>query len=192
MAMVPIKLSALAVLVAVALLFCYQSWSGSAGDSVIDGIRFPTELRASGATQKLCGGGTRLKYNVVKVYAVGLYFEPQAVARGSGTDSLKPYAALPSSELVKSKGFYEVLVGGKFAKSLLLQFHRSVGADAIAGALKDALAKKVSAGSLEKFSKELGRCLGSSSIPLGGKLSFHCKSDVMQIAFGALHARSLD
>ena len=44
---------------------------------------------------------------------------------------------------------------GKFAKTLLLQFHRSVGADAVAGAMKDSLAKKVAAGALAKFSETL-------------------------------------
>ena len=46
---------------------------------------------------------------------------------------------------------------GRFAKTLLLQFHRSVDADAVAGAMKDSLAKKVTAGTLAKFSDALSQ-----------------------------------
>jgi len=177
-----------------AAAFVYQRSLGGdgGGATVIDGITFPAELRASGTMQKLCGGGTRLKYNVVKVYAVGLYFEPQAVTRDGGKDGLMPYVGMSAADLAKSSDFYGALVAGKFAKTLLLQFHRSVGADAVAGAMKDSLAKKVAAGALAKFSDALSQVLGGGSVPQGGQLSFACKADAMMIAFGESSPSTLE
>jgi len=170
------------VLALIAFIYSKNS-PGSNEAATIDGITFPSELRMMGTTQKLCGGGTRLKYNVVKVYAVGLYFEPQAVTRGGGADSLKPFVGTPADKLTKSSGFYSAITNGKFAKTLLLQFHRSVGADAVAGAMKDSLSKKVAAGALTKFSDALSTALGGGAVPQGGKLSFSCKADTMSISF---------
>ena len=102
------------IVVALALgAFVYQRSQGVSGEaSTIDGIKFPAELVASGTKQQLCGGGTRLKYNVVKVYAVGLYFEPQAVTRGGGAESLKPFKGVSAAEIGKSAKFYSSIVAG--------------------------------------------------------------------------------
>ncbi|KAL1495522.1 hypothetical protein AB1Y20_016886 [Prymnesium parvum] len=182
--MVPVRLSALVVAAAAGAYFLYTYTTAVSGEAtIIDGITFPSEIRASGSVQKLCGGGTRFKYNVAKVYAVALYFEPSAAARG-GADSLKPFVGSTAAALGKSNKFYDALIAGKFAKSLLLQFHRSVGSDTITTALKDSLSKKVSSSVLRKFSDALGQALVGGSIPRGGKLSFHCKAESMQIAFG--------
>ena len=172
--MLPPRLEMIVVALAAAAFMYQRSLGGSSGAATtIDGITFPADLQASGTKQVLCGGGTRLKFNVVKVYAVGLYFEPQAVTRGGGTDSLKPFVGIPAAELAKSSGFYDSLIAGvhtwpgasprecmpsdrtrphapalhptgKYAKTLLLQFHRSVDGATVAGAMKDSLAKKVS------------------------------------------------
>ena len=99
--MMPPRLEMLVVALAAAGFYYQRTLGGSSGAATtIDGITFPAELQASGTKQLLCGGGTRLKYNVVKVYAVGLYFEPQAVTRGGGADSLKQFVgmkAIPNS-----------------------------------------------------------------------------------------------
>ena len=116
-----VRIVVAAAIPALLVSLAYQMLVPVDGDaSTIDGISFPATVRLSGTTLKLCGGGTRLKFNVVKVYAAGLYAD---------AGSLAPFAGKPVSELSKSASFYESLVTGKFAKTLLLQFHRSVGAD---------------------------------------------------------------
>ena len=111
--MLPPRLEMIVVALAAAAFMYQRSLGGSSGAATtIDGITFPADLQASGTKQVLCGGGTRLKFNVVKVYAVGLYFEPQAVTRGGGTDSLKPFVGVPAAELAKSSGFYDSLIAG--------------------------------------------------------------------------------
>ena len=111
--MMPPRLEMLVVALAAAGFYYQRTLGGSSGAATtIDGITFPAELQASGTKQLLCGGGTRLKYNVVKVYAVGLYFEQQAVTRGGGADSLKPFVGMKAAELSKSSSFYSSLVAG--------------------------------------------------------------------------------
>ena len=95
--------------------------SAAAGDS-IDGLTFPGQLKG----QTLVGGGTRAKYGAVKVYAVGLYIDASRAA-----SSLKPFVGLPAAKLPAN--FFKVLQSGKFDRTLLLQFHRAVAAETVAG-----------------------------------------------------------
>ena len=92
----------------------YIVGTGSSSGSTIDGLAFPGSF--GGGT--LLGGGLRSKYGVVKVYSVGVY-----------------------AEKVPSK--MDGLISGSMKKALLLRFHRGVGADAVAGALKDALVPRL-------------------------------------------------
>lgn len=147
-----LRLAIAVLLPLIAIFVGYQLLTpgGGSGDpTTIDGLSFPATLRMSGTTQKLCGGGTRLKFNVVKVYAVGLYFDT------TSSESLKAFAGKAAPELAKSSSFYEALISGKFGKTLLLQFHRSVGASTMAEAMRDALAKKLDTPVLQKFNTAL-------------------------------------
>ena len=49
----------------------------------------------------------------------------------------------------------QTLQTGKFDRTLLLQFHRAVAADTVAGALRDSLAGRLSAAALDKFRNTL-------------------------------------
>ena len=100
--------------------------SASAVGSKIDGLSYPSSIKMGGARQELIGGGTRIKYGVAKVYAIGFYM---ALDHASGT--LRDFQGLPPSALMKRAGFFDRVKGGRFAKSLLLKFHRSVTGDAI-------------------------------------------------------------
>ena len=139
--------------------------SAAAGDS-IDGLTFPGQLKG----QTLVGGGTRAKYGAVKVYAVGLYIDA-----GRAASSLKPFVGLPAAKLPAN--FFKVLQSGKFDRTLLLQFHRAVAAETVAGALRDSLAGRLSAGVLDKFRSTLLKTLGDASVLKGAKIFFSCRGD---------------
>ena len=96
---------------------------------------------------------------MVKVYALGLYVDSSAPA-----SSLGSFKSMRSSELSQSNLFFQTLIEAKFSKTLLLIFHRAVGADAIAGAIREALAKTLSAASVQKFSKSVAKVLPQPSI----------------------------
>ena len=58
------------------------------GDGVsINGAYFSSDAKMFGTVQQVTGGGTRIKYNVAKVYAVALYIDSRAAA-----SSLKRFA----------------------------------------------------------------------------------------------------
>jgi len=152
-----------------------SSGASGAGDS-IDGIAFPGTVGA----QTFVGGGTRSKYGAVKVYAVGLYIDASRAA-----SSLKPFVGAPASSLTGRADFFRVLQTGRFDRTLLLQFHRSVAADAVAGALRDSLASRLGAVALEKFRAALSAVLGAGSVAKGARLYFSCRGDALSIALGA-------
>ena len=148
--------------------------SAAAGDS-IDGLTFPGQLKG----QTFVGGGTRAKYGAVKVYAVGLYIDA-----GRAASSLKPFVGLPAAKLPAN--FFKVLQSGKFDRTLLLQFHRAVAAETVAGALRDSLASRLSAAVLDKFRSTLLATLGDASVVKGAKIFFSCRGDSMTISIGTL------
>ena len=133
------------ILVAAILVGC-RYYAGSDVDSVgdgisIDGAEFPTEIKMGGIRQQLTGGGTRTKYNVAKVYAVSLYLD----SRGASS-SLKRFAAKkPAAAL------YDAMIKGSFARTLYLQFLRSVSAEQVTEALADSLTKRMSTAAVGKF-----------------------------------------
>lgn len=151
-----------------------SSGSAVAGDS-IDGLAFPGQLKG----QSFVGGGTRAKYGAVKVYAVGLYIDA-----GRAASSLKPFVGLPAEKLPAN--FFKTLQTGKFDRTLLLQFHRAVAADTVAGALRDSLAGRLSAAALDKFRSTLLATLGDASVLKGAKIFFSCRGDSLTISTGTL------
>lgn len=60
-----------------------------------------------------------------QVYAAGLYME------SSGLSSLKKFSGTPASALAKEQPFFDAITSSRPAKTLLLRFHRSVGAPAV-------------------------------------------------------------
>lgn len=154
------------------------SSSASSGDgAIIDGLAFPASLRMASVDQQLTGGGTRTKYGVAKVYAVALYIGP-------GADSvLKKFAgAKPPTNQPK---FFSALVEGPFARTLALQFHRSVTPEAMANALDEAMAKRLPADDVAKFREALLKALGTGAIAKGAKLYLMCKAQTLSIGSGS-------
>ena len=60
-----------------------------------------------------------------QVYAAGLYLD------GSIMSSLKKFSAIPAAALTKTQAFFDVITSARQAKTMLLRFHRSVGAPAV-------------------------------------------------------------
>ena len=166
MAMDGTNLRRLAGVALFAILFRSLMDGGAGGDgTTIDGISFPPELKMGGVRQQLTGGGTRTKYGVAKVYAVALYLDSR-----SASSSLKKFAGAKASAT-----FYDTLAKGSFAKTLFLQFHRSVTGTVVAEALGESLSKRLSKTSVDRFrSALLSVC--PSEVPKGTKLYFMCKS----------------
>lgn len=135
--------------------------TGSASGTTIDGLAFPGTF--GGGT--LLGGGLRSKYGVVKVYSVGVY-----------------------AEKVPSK--MDGLISGSMKKALLLRFHRGVGADAVAGALKDALVPRLGAKGASSFKDALDKAMGGD-VAKGDSLSFACKGSSMSISLNGGGGASL-
>ena len=110
------------VWVVAALIAFYVRYSGPSTDTggaiTIDGASFPSELKMSGISQQLTGGGTRTKYGVAKVYAVALYVDTAAAA-----SSLKKFA---SPKPTKDQKFFQALVDGTYSRTLFLQMLRGV------------------------------------------------------------------
>ena len=145
-------------------------------EQTIDGIAFP----GADGDLVLLGGGTRYKYGVVKVYAVGVYLEDAGA-------TLAAFAGKSAKELTTqlASDFYAAVLGTdggpNVAKSLVLKFHRSVGADAVAGALNDALKGKVK--EVAAFKEALLKLLGSS-VPSGGTVTLGCAGGALTMGFG--------
>ena len=168
------------ILAAVAATLAGYTLFGGGGDggsgTTIDGLSFPATLKMNGVTQALTGGGTRTKYGVAKVYAVALYIHSDGAS-----SSLKKFAG---AKAPKQPGFYSALVDGAFAKTLMLQFHRSVSADAMVSALDEAMAKRLPAATVTKFRAAMVKALGDGNIAKGAHLYFMCKASTLLIGSG--------
>jgi len=169
----------LVVLMVAFAYFHFDLGSAETGkDTKIDGIPFADTISMAGSSMQFSGGGTRFKFGVAKVYALALYVDTRAAA-----SALKPYAGVKASKLQKDESFYGKIVNGRFPRSMLLTFHRTVDADAIANALRDALSKKLPAKVVSDFQAALGKVTGNS-IAVGSTLSFTCAGDVLSIGTG--------
>ena len=93
----------------------------------IDGQQFPDWIKSGGSTRQLTGGGTRYKYGVAKVYALGLYID-----EGTTTGALSKFAGKEGKQLAADQKFHDAVITGKFGKTMLLQFHRAVGGELLA------------------------------------------------------------
>jgi len=59
------------------------------------------------------------------VYAVGLYLERSAIS------SLEKFSGTPAAKLAKQQPFFDAISAARPVKTLLLRFHRTVGAPAV-------------------------------------------------------------
>ena len=167
----------------VALAAAITWWSGAlarAPGSIasqvknIDGASFKSNIAPQNSPPlKLVGGGTRLKYNVVKVYSIGIYIEARTPT------PMKKYLGLPLKNLDKS--FFDAAIKGSFPKALVLVFHRSVSADAVVDALRDALSSKLSKATLSLFRAALLKTLGEG-VSRGTELTLSCKGASLRMS----------
>lgn len=171
------------LLAACGIGYAYYANSGGAsatGDTVvIDGFAFPESLKMAGVAQQVTGGGTRIKYGVAKVYAAALYIDAAAAA-----GSLRSFAA---TEPPKTPKFFQTIVDGVFSKTLYLQFHRSVSAEAMVEALNEAMNKRLPPASVAKFAAAVYKAI-PASIAKGDQLFFMCKSSSLMIGAGKAFA----
>lgn len=166
------------VVAVVVLGYSYLGGSAGGDGTVIDGLSFPASLRMGYVNQQLVGGGTRTKYGVAKVYAVALYIDSSGAS-----SSLKQFAGTTAP--TKQPKFYSALIDGAFARTLALQFHRSVSSDAMVSALDESLAKRLPADVVAKFREGLIKALGDGAIAKGAQIYFMCKSGTLSIGNGA-------
>jgi len=115
----------------------------AAGQTVAEpgsGVAFPVSLDVAGGGQHvLAGTGLRTRTLLkVKVYAYGLYLEPQA-ARATLAD----FAGRGVRALERDPRFYEAVLGMKMPMSLRLVMTRNVTGDDMADAFDGALRPRV-------------------------------------------------
>lgn len=142
----------------------------------IDSQDYPEWLQHNGKKQLLTGGGTRYKFGVIKVYALGLYLGEDSIS-----GHLAAWAGVSEKALAKDTSFAQALITGTFDRTLALQFHRSVDGATLAGAMKDSLASRLDAAMLVSFHAALDKALPNGA-QAGTRLYFLCKSDGLHVA----------
>ena len=142
----------------------------------IDGREYPKWLQHIGKKQVLTGGGTRYKYGLAKVYALGLYIDEGAISGRLGA-----WAGTSDKVLAKDASFTQAVISGNFDRTLALQFHRSVDGATVAGAIKDSLASRLDATIVASFHAALNGALAAGT-QVGTRLYFLCKPDGLHIA----------
>lgn len=172
----PERRSVVAALIAATLAYSRFFATSPTDAQLIDGIPFAKKIAQHSTPLTLVGGGTRYKYNVVPVYAVGIYVDAARMAA-----ALKPFIQLPAPALLRKTAFFDAAAAATVAKAVVLGFHRSVSASAVVDALKDALASKVSKGALVKFRDGLGSTLGDRIVK-GTELTLACRGSTLRIS----------
>lgn len=163
----------LALLIAIALSFYFSNPEETFVNDesiLIDGIAFPQKLKAASFKQDFIGGGTRVKW-MVKVYGVGIYSEPKFMK------SLKNYIGVSGEDLMKSSDFFNDFAESKQVKSLLLRFHREVGASDISEALGEALKPRVGEEISDTFQKFILDMIAKDRLEKGSDIFITCKGE---------------
>ena len=136
----------------------------------IDGIAFPQQIKIAGSKQNFVGGGTRVKW-MVKVYGVGIYTDPKTIK------SLKKYDGVSAESLMGSSDLFDDFAASKPAKTLLLRFHREVGATDISEALGEALKPRVGDETSKSFQSFILDMVGGDKMQKGSDLFITCKGE---------------
>jgi hypothetical protein len=105
------------------------------------GVAFPTQLTAPGGMERHVLTGTAIRTKTflkVKVYAYGLYVEPEGARSALGA-----YADQSASNLERDKEFYARILEQDFAMTLRLVMTRDVGGEDMADAFDGALRPRV-------------------------------------------------
>lgn len=139
--------------------------------ALLDGLEYPDSLKPFASKQLFLGGGPRVKLSL-KIYSVGLYLDQGGVA------SLKK--KYKSSNIDES--FYESITKMTNAKTLLLRFHRNVGAQKIIDALQEALLPKIDDEMIIKdFTSLLFNVVGNK-VQKHSSLYLMCKGETLTVS----------
>ena len=111
------------------------------------------------------------------------------VDEGVASGALAKFAGKEGKQLAADQKFHDAVIGGKFGKTLLLQFHRAVGGEKVAEALKDSLSDKLDAKTLETFKDKLFGVI-SNGVNKGTKLYFECSGGDVGISVDSLKAQA--
>jgi hypothetical protein len=161
---------AIAIAVLAATLGPQYLNSSNLSTQFIDGIAFPSTINIA-STQTFIGGGTRSKWGF-KVYAVGIYGESKI------TKSLsKKYGALSTEDMLKTGSMFSDFSESKGGKTLLLRFHREVGASDVADALGDALKPRLGEEKSKTFQTFILDMVGGDRIVKGSDIYITCKGE---------------
>ena len=169
------KLLLPAVAIAVAVLATiigpkYFPISSGSPTHTIDGISFPSTINIA-STQSFIGGGTRFKWGF-KVYAVGIYGENKTIK-----SLAKRYANLSTEKLLKTKSLYSDFSDNKAGKTLLLRFHREVGASDVAEALSEALKPRLGDEKSNVFQSFILDMISGDRVAKGSDIYISCKGE---------------
>ena len=106
------------------------------------------------------------------MYAVGIYGEKKI------TKSLaKKYSGLSVDKVQKSKSLFSDFSENKAGKTLLLKFHREVGASDVADALGEALKPKLGNEKADTFQTFILDMIGADRVAKGSDIYITCKGD---------------
>jgi len=146
------------------------------------GVLFPVELEVPGGTTShvLTGTGIRVKTILkVKVYAFGLYVDPNGARSVLGT-----YSDRSARDLEGDQAFYRRILDQDFATTLRLVMTRDVGgddmADAFDGALRPRVQRAASAMGMPGGEQALDRFRSYFSLgemTKGAQIVFSCSPD---------------
>ena len=136
----------------------------------IDGISFPSTINIA-SSQSFIGGGTRSKWGF-KVYAVGIYGEKKTVK-----SLAKRYANLSTEKLLKTSSLFSDFSDNKAGKTLLLRFHREVGASDVADALGEALKPRLGDEKSNMFQSFILNMVSGDRVAKGSDIYITCKGE---------------
>lgn len=143
------------------------------------GIAFPVRLVPPGgrAAQQLVGTAVRVKTIFrIKVYALGLYVDPEAART-----ALSTFAGRPRATLERDASFFAVLLQMKFGMTLRLVMARNVGGKEVAEAFDDALRPRLSQAEAsgmpggEVALAQFRRHFDSQEVSKGTEVVFSCR-----------------
>lgn len=106
------------------------------------------------------------------MYAVGIYGERKI------TKSLtKKYSGMSVEKLLKTNSLFSDFSENKAGKTLLLKFHREVGASDVADALGEALKPKLGGEKVGTFQTFILHMIGADKVAKGSDIYITCKGE---------------
>ena len=144
--------------------------SSNLSTQIIDGISFPSTINTV-SPQSFIGGGTRSKWGF-KVYALGIYGQKKITK-----SMMKRHGGSTKENLLKENLLFQDFSEDKAAKTLLLRFHREVGASDVADALGEALKPRLGVEMSKSFQTFILNMVGTDRVAKGSDIYITCKGE---------------